>query len=53
MKEHKEVKNGKKKAVWLTVIGIILFILALAAIYPKWNEIWYDFGRSLYYFFNS
>ena len=53
MKEQKEVKNGKKKAVWLTVIGCILLILALAAIWPKWNEIWHDFGCSLYYFFNS
>lgn len=52
-KNNKAVKISKKKAIWITVIGIILFILALAAILPGWNEMWHEFGRSLYYFFNS
>lgn len=50
---NKIEKQARKKAVWITVIVIILVILALAAILPGWNEMWHEFGRSLYYFFNS
>lgn len=45
---HK-VKIHKKV---VTIIIVIIFIFVFAAIYPRWNEIWHDFGRNLYYFFN-
>lgn len=39
-------KNG------IIAILVVLFIIAIAVIYPKWNEIWYDFGRNIYNLFN-
>ena len=44
------LKNKKK---WMIAIDVILLILAIATILPRWNEIWYDFGRNIYHFFNS
>lgn len=34
------------------VILIIIFLLFLAAIYPSWNDMWYEFGKNLYNWFN-
>lgn len=50
-----KIKNivMKNKKRWITAISIILLILAIAVIYPKWNEIWYDFGRNLYHLVNG
>ncbi|MGN0350141.1 MAG: hypothetical protein ACI4ES_00695 [Roseburia sp.] len=48
-----EKNDRKNKARWITGILVVLFILAIATLFPKWNEIWYDFGRNLYHFFNS
>ena len=45
-------KVGIHKKVFAIVIAII-FLCAFAAIYPRWNELWRDFGRNLYYFFNQ
>lgn len=45
-------KVGIHKKVFAIVIAII-FMCAFAAIYPRWNELWQDFGRNLYYFFNQ
>lgn len=42
-----------KKKGWIAMIFVVLLIIGIAAIYPKWNEIWYDFGRNLYNLFNS
>lgn len=43
----------RSKKILILAIGIILLFIAIAVIYPKWNEIWYDFGRNLYYLFNN
>ncbi|MDE6595282.1 MAG: helix-turn-helix domain-containing protein [Oscillospiraceae bacterium] len=40
-----------KKAV--TIVIVIIFVCAFAAVYPRWNELWQDFGRNLYYLFNQ
>ena len=40
-----------KKVV--TIAIVVIFIFVFAAIYPQWDEIWHDFGRNLYYFFNQ
>lgn len=37
----------------IVAITIIVFVGAIAAIYPLWNEIWHDFGRNLYHLFNE
>ena len=37
----------------IAVIMIIVFVGAIAAIYPLWNEVWHDFGRNLYHLFNE
>lgn len=37
----------------IAVITIIVFVDAIAAIYPLWNEVWHDFGRNLYHLFNE
>lgn len=37
----------------IAVITVIVFVGAIAAIYPTWNEIWHDFGRNLYHLFNE
>lgn len=37
----------------LAIVIAIIFMCAFAAIYPRWNELWRDFGRNLYYFFIS
>lgn len=43
LKRRKLVKKLK------IVIPIIIFIIFLGAIYPRWTEIWYAFGQNLYY----
>ena len=45
-------KAGIHKKVFTIVIAII-FMCACAAIYLRWNELWRDFGRNLYYFLNQ
>lgn len=37
----------------IAVITIIVFVCAIAAIYPTWNEVWHDFGRNLFHLFNE
>ncbi len=37
----------------IRVAVIIIFIGVIGAIYPRWNELWYDFGYNLYHFFNG
>ncbi|MCM1083601.1 MAG: helix-turn-helix domain-containing protein [Clostridium sp.] len=36
----------------ISAVIVFLFLCAIAAIYPKWNKMWYDFGRNLYHLFN-
>lgn len=33
----------------VSIIGIVLFVSFVAAIYPTWCEIWYEFGQNLYH----
>ena len=34
-------------------VVILLLVLFVAAIYPEWNDIWYEFGKKLYRFIHS
>lgn len=34
-------------------VAIILLLLIIGAIYPKWNDIWYEFGQNLYRFIDN
>ena len=52
LNEQMAHKVGIHKKVFAIVIAII-FLCAFAAIYPRWNELWRDFGHNLYYFFNQ
>ena len=36
----------------ISAVIVFLFLCAIAAIYPKWNKMWYDSGRNLYHLFN-
>lgn len=46
-------RNARIRRKIIEVVIIIVFICAIAAIYPRWNEIWYDFGCNLYHLFNK
>lgn len=39
--------NIRRKAAAIAIA--IIFIGVFAVVYPRWNEIWSDFGRNLYY----
>ena len=39
--------NIRRKAAAIAIV--IIFIGVFAVVYPRWNEIWSDFGRNLYY----
>ena len=42
--EHKdEIKS---------IITLIVFMILLVGCYGKWNDLWYDFGKNVYYFFH-
>ena len=45
------LRQEQKKILWKKVgsaVAVILLILLIASIYDRWNELFYDFGRSLY-----
>lgn len=47
---------AKRAKVHRQIIGVVIIIICLcviAAIYPRWNEMWYDFGHNLYNLFNE
>ncbi len=46
-------KKAKIRKRIIVAITIIVFVGAIAAIYPLWNEVWHDFGRNLYHLFNE
>lgn len=47
--EHqRSIVNKIKMAV-----AIVLLLLIIGAIYPKWNNIWYEFGQNLYRLIHS
>lgn len=32
---------------------VFIFILFIIAIFPKWTDIWYEFGKNIYHLFNK
>lgn len=44
--EQKRKEETKKKII--EIVGVILFIVFIFAIYDEWNEIWYEFGQNIY-----
>ena len=44
--EQKRKEETKKKII--EIVGVILFIVFICAIYDEWNEIWYEFGQNIY-----
>ena len=44
--QQQERKKTKKFIV--DIVGAILIIIFISAIFDEWNEIWYEFGQSLY-----
>jgi len=36
------------KRTMIKVLGVIVMILFIAAIYPRWTEMWHEFGQNLY-----
>ena len=34
-------------------VAVIVALMIIGAIYPKWTEIWHEFGRNLYRMMNS
>ena len=45
-----KIKEHKKKIVEI-IVGV-LFIVFVCCIYNQWNDMFYEFGRNLYYMFN-
>lgn len=41
-------QKAKIRRKIIVVVIIIVSVCAVSAIYPRWNEIWYDFGYNLY-----
>ncbi len=37
----------------VSIIGIVLIVSFVAAIYPAWCETWHDFGQNLYHMLND
>ncbi len=48
----KQLSNKQKKAIG-SVVAVILVVIFMAAIYESWNNMWYDFGKNIYYTFNK
>lgn len=45
------LNQNKAKIVGITLA--LLIIIIFVTCYDKWNEIWYEFGKNLYYLFNE
>ena len=45
-----KIKEHKKKIV--DKIAGVLFIVFLCYTYNQWNDMFYEFGKNLYYMFN-
>ncbi len=37
------------RSTMIKVVGITVLILFIAAIYPRWTEMWHEFGQNLYH----
>lgn len=49
MRIQKREENNKRLC---NAIMVVVFLLFIAAIYPSWNDMWYEFGRNLYHLFH-
>lgn len=47
--EHQK-SIAKKVKIAVAVVALVLLI---GAIYPEWNEMWYQFGQNLYHIING
>jgi hypothetical protein len=43
---------SNKEIVISVITAVILLIVAISC-YPKWINLWHDFGKNLYYFLNK
>lgn len=46
------IQMQRKQQFWSTffkAVGVIVLLAFIAAIYPKWTEIWHEFGQNLYH----
>ena len=46
------IQMQRRQQFWSTVfkiVGVIILLAFVAAIYPKWTEIWHEFGQNLYH----
>ena len=48
-----ENKLSKLKKKIIIGVCIALGILVIGAIYATWNDMWYEFGKNIYYMFNK
>ena len=48
-----ENKLSKLKKKIIIGVCIALGILFIGAIYAAWNDMWYEFGKNIYYMFNK
>ncbi|MBQ8556432.1 MAG: helix-turn-helix transcriptional regulator [Clostridia bacterium] len=48
--QQSQQAETRKKAK--NIIGVILILLFMAAIYGQWNDMWHEFGQNLYHLFN-
>lgn len=48
-----ENKLSKLKKKIIIGVCIVLGILFIGAIYATWNDMWYEFGKNIYYMFNK
>ena len=48
-----ENKLSKLKKKIIIGVCIALGILFIGAIYATWNDMWYEFGKNIYYMFNK
>lgn len=46
------IQMQRKQQMWriiIQVVGIIVLLAFVTAIYPSWNEMWHEFGQNLYH----
>lgn len=41
-------KMEQTKKLVVEIIGMVLFVLFVCAIFDDWTQIWYEFGQSIY-----
>lgn len=43
---------SQNKNIIITAAIIILLVIAVICCFNKWTEIWFEFGKNIYYLFN-